>query len=599
MMKRYNIALLLVLAILSSCTKDKSDNKLPLTDVINKSNSSIRMFNFYNGQLDMTINNVPLTAYPSSSTNTGSPQGTQLGLSFFPSGTWESADNGSPFTVPNGLLDKTNSIHLQIRSRAPIQNITGVPRYFVLDTVIVNDVLSPRDYYVMGDGTIHMLMRDNVAPANAQQFKLRIINLGLGQDVNNVGGAVSLTYADGTTVATELINIAQGNSSAYATLDYGSFLFRLYDSKGGNIDITKQYAEAPEYPVLNPCAATPPSQQGIANQLRTFKPGGVYSIVVAPALYKTLDCQKYPTASIFNVYHVITEQDPGVNYTYARMQAVNAVAGKQVTVKVDGQPLSGATLDYIGNSTPDKAVTPAYGVFVQGNHTVEVTDAGGSVLAKRTINLYPYDNYCIWAYTTPDNKVDVLFEANDMTGSVYSQAYYDNAGIPDDGTNGAHNIRRYPYHLKTRFLNLSPDLPYATFQQDQQSFLPMVVYNDTLRAPGAFVNLPSGVQPARNPAIMYVMGPWSDYGAASGLLQPEQLNAPRLVRVYASQPGPLPQIPGQLLANVAPLNAAKGFIANPALYDGGTTPNVENGVYTIALVGNVAGARMVLIKHNN
>ncbi|PUZ29395.1 hypothetical protein DCC81_08085 [Chitinophaga parva] len=599
MMNRCNIALLLVLVILSSCAKDKSDNKLPLTDVINKSNSSIRMFNFYNGQLDMTINNVPLTAYPSTSGNTSPQQGTQLGLSFFPSGAWESADNGSPFTVPNGLLDKTGSIRLQIRSRAPIQNTSGVPKYFVLDTVITNDVLSPRDYYVQGDGTIHMLRRDNVAPANAQQFKLRIINLGLGKDVNNIGGPVSLTFADGTAVAQELTNVAQGSSSAYATLDYGSFLFRLYDSKGGSIDITKQYAEAPEYPVYNPCMAVPPSQQGIANQLRTFKPGGVYSIVVAPALYRTLDCQKYATTSLFNVYHVITEQDPGVNYTYARMQAVNAVAGKQVTVKVDGQPLSGVTLDYVGNSTPDKAITPAYSIFVQGSHTVEVTDAAGGVLAKKSINLYPYDNYCIWAYTTPDNKVDILFEANDMTGSVYSQAYFDNAAIPDDGTNGAHNIRRYPYHLKTRFLNLSPDLPYATFLNDQQSFLPMVLNGDTLRPASAFINLRSGVQPSRNPAIMFLMGPWSEYNGTSGLLPPEQLNAPRLVRVYASQPAPLPQIPGQLLANIAPLNTAKGFVANPALYDGGATTNVESGVYTIALVGNVASARMVLIKHNN
>lgn len=595
MMKRFNIALLLVLAIFSNCTKDKSDNRLSLPDVSNKSNSSIRMFNFYNGPLDMTINNLPLTAYPQPGTATG--QSTQLGLSLFPTGAWESPDNGAAFTVPNSLLDKNGNIHLQLRSRSV--SGYGLPQFYRYDTVIANDVLHPRDYYVQGDGSIHALDRDNVAPANGQQFKIRIINLGVGKDRNGIGGAVTLTYADGTTVAPELSNIVQGQASGYVTMDYGSFMFRLYDSKGGTVDITKQYCEPPSFPIYDPCAATPPSQQSIYAQLRTFKPGGVYSIVVTPGLFPVLDCNRYIDApKLFNCYHVILEQDPGVNNTYARVQAVNAVPGKSLTVTLDGQPVTGSTLDYIGNAPADRSSRPDYTITIQGAHTVEVWD-GGTKLASRQLTLFPYDNYCIWAYPTADNKVDLLFEANDMTGTVYTNTHYTSG--PDDGTIGARNILRFLYNLRMRFLNLAPDQPYITFQDDMQFFSQKAFSNDTLRFPGAFVNMPLGGQPDRNPGITFVMGPYGLYDAANNQLGQEWASVPKLVRVFASVPGSLPQVPGQLVANVPPLNTGKAFIANPGLYDAGTSPTPESGVYTVALVGNTnaGGGHLVLIKHNN
>jgi hypothetical protein len=589
MMKRYYF--ISVLMILCSCVKDKLENRLPELDVSNKSNSSIRMFNFCNAELDMTINNIPLTAYPTTSTNVG--QSTQFGASIFPSGAWLSQDGGSPFTVPNVLLDKTGSIHIHLQNR-----LVSATEAFRKDTVIKNDVLHPLDYYVLGNGEIRVLERDNVPPGNSWQFKVRIINLGGTNDHYGLAGPVSLTYADGADISPLLNNIPQGTTSQYITLNYGAYLFRLYGSNGGGIDITKQYTEVPEYPIHNPCIATPPPQEAILNQLRTFKPGGVYSIVITPTLYTFLSCNKQTKDVILtNTYRIITEQDPGVNYTYARMQAVNAVPGKTLTVQVDGQPLSGNTLDYVGNSAPNTSVRPDYGVFIQGKHTVQVLE-GSNVLATKEITLYPYDNYTVWAHPTTDDKVAILFEGNDMTGTLYTNAAY--TYVPNDGSNGAKSIKRYPYAVRSRFLNLSPDLPYATFQNNQDKFLPITVGDDTLRYPGAYTNLPSGDQPMSNNAILYSIGPYSSY-MLNGV-ETEMNKLPTLIRLYQSVPGPLPQIPGKLLSDIEPLDTRKAYIANPNLYDAGLAPYAENGVYTVAVVGNIKNgtkARIVLIKHNN
>lgn len=594
MMKRYNIVLLLLLAIFSSCTKDKSDNKLPLADVSNKSNSSIRMFNFTNLPTDVTINNLPLTGYASAQYPTG--QSTQLGLSLFPTGAWTSDDGGSPFTVPNSMLDKNGSIRVQIKNS--YASSVPISRAFKVDTTIANDILHPRDYYLMGDGSIRSLDRDNVPPSNGQQFKIRVINLGQPNDYFNLNGPVSLTYSDGTHVAPELDNVAQGTASPYITLDYASLLFRVYGSNGANIDITKQYAETPEFPNYNPCLSSQPAQEAIMNKVRTFKPGGVYSVVITPTLYRLLSCDKFSNLYIIgNAYRIVTEQDPGVNYTYARMQAVNAVPDKQLTIQVDGQPLGGSTLDYIGNSPSGAAVRLPSSIFIQGSHTVQVLD-GSTVLVKKNITLSPYDYYTIWAYPTADNKVDIAFAANDMTGT-YKQGVV--GSDIDDGTNGSYHVLKIPYMLRIRFLNLSPDLPFATFQNDQNSF--SMPYVDSSRPVSAFTNLPSGVVPVTNMGYLYSMGPYSAFGSGASVNPVTSTLTPSLVRVYESVPGNIALYPGKLLTNIDPLDGRKGLVANPALYDAAWLPYAECGVYSIALVGYTKGggtkARIVIIKHNN
>ncbi len=406
--------LLLLVAIGSGCAKEKVDNGIPLLDVSDRSLSAIRLFNFYSQNLDVTINNIPLTAYVGNGANT-SGQGTQLGLSIFPSGVWTSGDDGSPFSVLNSLLDKAGKIHIRLQPRIPVNS--QLPP--VLDTVIENDVVHPRDYYITSKREIKVLLRDNIPPANATKFKLRIINLGDPVDPLQLAGPVSLTYADGTHVSEVLDNVQQGSSSPYIELPYGPYQFKL----SVNGDPAKMLSEVPVLPNVNPCGANILSQESNLPRVLTFKPGGVYSMVITSTAITHFICDRTSTVSPYvNVYRVITEADPGVNATYGRMQALNAIPGKKITINVDGAPLGGQ-LDYIGNTTRTTALAPDYSIFIRGPHEVTAVDQNGAVLAKEQMTLYPYDNYTIWAYEKPDGKPGLLFEAADMTGSTYVSSY--------------------------------------------------------------------------------------------------------------------------------------------------------------------------------
>ncbi|WP_142684939.1 DUF4397 domain-containing protein [Chitinophaga polysaccharea] len=597
------VALLLGSLLAGGCMKKKEDARIPFLDVTNTTASGIRMFNFASGVFDgteVTISNVPLTSYKGQNNNTGS--GTPLGLSLFPSGIWTSGDNGNPFSVPASLLDKEGKAHIVFSS---------LGGSVLLDTVIADDVVHPKDYYLLRDNSLKVLERDNIPSARAGYFKLRVINFGNPlPGILGLNGPVSLTYADGSLVDPLLSNIMPGSIGSYIELPFGAYQFKMFLANGSAVDVRKQLAEKPLYPYINSCDPSDIIQQGILPQLRTFKAGGVYSIVVTENYYKSLTCDKQSGGAIVNGYRVITELSPAPNYVFARMQAVNAMPGKQVTISVDGHPLGGQ-LAYIGQTSPGKLVQPPGDMYVQGNHHVQVTDASGKELVNKNITLYPGDHYTIWACEQPDGRPGILFEANEMTGTLYTSSYHpDGPGggvIPDDGTNGGPRRTRYPYAWESRFLNLSPDLPYATFTNSYQLFLPAARagFEDTMRYTAAYVNLPSCVQPLQDVSMIYSL-------PFIGPFQPDAVNGnseisyfPRQIRVYQSVSGPAPEIPGAVIPDIIPLDTKQAFIANDNLYTDPRFKNPETGVYTVAVVGRTSKtapaaekARIIVIKHN-
>ena len=127
---------------------------------------------------------------------------------------------------------------------------------------------------------------------------------------------------------------------------------------------------------------------------------------------------------------------------------------------------------------------------------------------------------------------------------------------------------------------------------------------DTVRFLSAYTNLPSGSQPLMNTSILYsipfISPSQGDY-VATGASE----RVPALIRVYQSKPGPAPEVPGTILADVAPLETIKAFIANDNLYTDPRFKLPEMGVYTVAVVGRTAKtapaaekARIIVIKHN-
>lgn len=578
--------------LLGGCLKEKKDLEQFRPDVSVKSQSSIRFFNFYiAGPLDVMVNNVPLTSY-------GAAGGTPLGLSMFPGGYWNTAENGSPFTIPVSLLDKNGRARVQLGTRfKPL-----------VDTVLEHSPAKPVDFYVTSDGKLRILQRQNVPPASPEYFRLRVIHLGQAADPFGLGKPLTLTYADGSIVDPALTGIAPGTSSAYVDVPYGAYQFKLFSGGGASPDFEKQLVEYPLVPLYNGCEpSVVQPQQGVFPKVRTFKPGGVYALVVTDANYAYFDCTRFNYVDFrLNGYRVVTELDPGVNLAYARMHAVNALPGKTVRIKVDGAEWGG-NLPYAGSQFTSAPLPADYRIFVQGDHRVEATDDKGAVLASAAIKLYPYDNYTIWVHEKPDGTAAILFSANDMTGTIYSDKYFPNPGRPetsiDDGTNGEGRLLRHPYVTQLRFLNLSADLPYATFMGDH-AMLPN--HQQEISLYGAAVNLASGSVSEKNPNILFPGVKVEPFSAVNfnfpGI--PGVVPAPGQIYVYRSTPTPL-QVPGSVLGQVAPLQVRKALITNPAMYRENNLPAMENGVYSVALIGRIAGtggpeqrARIITIKHN-
>lgn len=595
-----------------SCSKNKINALLQPSGSEVASNSSIRLFNFYNYNLDVTVNNIPLTSYGQSTQN-----GTQAGLSLFPKGSWLTQDNGNPFFVPNSLVTKDRKVHVLISTVAGVlQGISGlVFNFAAIDTVLVDDPLNPKDYYALSTGHLQVVSRNTQAPVQPDHFKIRVINLGAATDPNNLTGPVSLTYSDGSAVDRVLTDVPAGGTSAYVDLPYGAYMFKLFS----NDDFSRQLTELPILPNFNSCTVpTPEPQEALWPRVRTFKPGATYSVVVTQNLLIFQPCNSStpPVPALSNAYRIVTEQSPGPNTTYARMDAFNALPVIPLSIKVDGQPL-GSLLPYAGHTD--------YGIYVQGRHQVQAVDASGNVLVTKSITLSPYDNYTAWIYENTSGRPDICFANTDMTSTLYqTDANGDVAAVPvgtnmplppvDDGTNGTIRVVSINYSWQTRFLNLTPDLPFATFANNAATFPAIgfggansTGYGDSTSFATASINMAPGVTPDYDPFVIFqYQCNFSSVGSPSyGFVQSQEPNLPNVIRVFQSSPGPPALVPGTLLGSVPPLPAA-AYISNPTLYPTpGFLPESEPGVYTTALIGRALtatsgqdAAKLVILKHN-
>ena len=608
------------IVLICSCKKDKVNAYLQTSGTETNTNSSIRLFNFYNFNLDMTINNIPLTTYSAPLT-----QGTAIGLSLFPKGYWATSTNGNPFFVPSSLVTKNRQVHVQI-SAVPGQLTLGVRGASTssIDTTLTDDPLNPSDYYVLATGHLLVIPRNTEAPILPDHFKIRVINLGAAMDPNNLTGPARLTYADGSSIDPALDNVPAGSISVYVDLPYGPYMFKLFS----NGDFSRQFTELPTLPNMDICdypGNFPVPQQGIFPQLRTFKPGATYSVVVTQNMQIFPACNPYtaPQSIFYNGYRIITEQSPGANVTYARMDAVNALPVETVSISVDGQQL--------GNPLPFTAHTD-YSTYVVGGHQVQVKDGNGNVLVTKSITLAAYDDFTAWVYENPSGSPDICFANTDATSSLYQTDENGNvfteysqpgntvtAPPVDDGTNGSIRVLSIPYAWQTRFLNLTPDLPYATFTNNASLFTGTsfnegsvtntVGNGDSLSFASASENLAPGLTPLYDPFVITSFLPtFSTYGGASygyaasgaGTTMP-----PGIIRVFQSSPGPPAVAPGAVLPGIAPLKGSS-YIANPAIYSNSLyMPVTEDGVYTTALVGRVFtassqsdAAQLIILKHN-
>jgi hypothetical protein len=611
---------LVITLLFSACAKDKLQDILLQAAQVNSSASSIRLFNFYNLDADVTVNNIPLTSYSSN-------QATQTGLSIFPTGVWPNNDDGSPFTIPVSLLDKQGRAHILI---AP----TGVVSYQAyvkgIDTVLQNDPLNPKDYYLLFDGSMRIVPRNTAAPTQPDHFNIRILNLMQTMDDQGYTGRVTLTYADGTAVSPVTSGIDSNHTSGYVELPLGVYQFKLFLSRpDGSPDYTKQLAELPVTTNFNgfneTVAGQPKDQEALFPKIRTFKAGATYSLVITKGImsrsYTDPGGNNLHWDENVNAYRLVTEQTQGANTTYACMDAVNTLRLQGVSILVDGQVL-GSNLSF-GQSVGHK-------IYVWGNHQVQAVDQQGNVIAEKDIMMYANNYLTAWTYLNPSGQADIVFSSTDMTSTIYQTnefgAVVNYAGgsgyaaIPDDGTNGSLRVSSSNYNWQSRFLNLSEDIPYVTFGDDSITSemyaeaggdllfpQPSVGESDSTTFAAATINLGQGVTNVGEPFLMYdVYGPgsssyyWSGQGGEGISLN--GMPGSQII-VFQSEPGPPAIVPGQLLVTVPGLKW-KTFVANPTMYTvSGLTPKAEPGFYSVALIGKVAEAasgqaKLIYIKHN-
>lgn len=386
--------------------------------------------------------------------------------------------------------------------------------------------------------------------------------------MENLVGPLSLSWADGKLVNGKTSNVLPGQKSEYIELPYGTYQFKVLTNKGVQVPATKgdvmegaRLIDPPTSTLVDQTLATAPSTHLTYAPLRSYQPGGIYTIVIYPDFFRYLS-GKDETSDLQNGFQVISDITEPKNTTYSRLNLVNALPGKSLNLKIDGKEA-------------DKGVqytkASADQIQINGRHQIEVTDAGGQVLLSQAIDLSYGENYSLWAFPGADGKASLAVVNNNLSG-VFSTLNGNDGG--DDAT---FNRRKRQYPFDIRFLNFCQDVPYLSFTRNDGQRLPIDVPEKTVQ------NLTPGYVPVESPYVRF-----SQSTLAYNLM------------AYSSSPG---VFPGTWLNDV-PMLKSEAFIARPELYTaaGRSLPVHEPGVFSVALVGSTkAGtaekATMIIIKH--
>lgn len=560
------------LIVWGGCSKAKLDQRSgnqPTTSVL--TSSTVRLVNL-GGFTDMAINGARLTSFtPPLPDGTRYPYPTP----YFPA----TGVLGTTYYIPKQFLDANDSARIQLMQLF----ILGAGNF--IDSTysfgVKENYNHPKDYYWVYSRTaafpysmsyydsLYVIPRAVSPATDPTHILVRLVNFSSAPDDANLTGPMSLTFADGSPVSVSTSQVAPGKYSEYVELPYGAYQFKV---------LTATNAQVPGAPVnmltniitdnLNTAV-----MQGMGvtyAPVQTFKPGGVYSIVVSVNHHF-----EYPSGGAgetvkkdHNAWSVITDVAPPVNLTYARIQAANAVPGGALNILVDGAVLArGLAYDSAGN----------YQTFVTGTHRVSIEDGNGKELAGRQLELQPNTNFTVWAFPS-GGGVDLLPVQNNLSGSR-------NASFNGDGSDTGPTTMYTGLPYMVRFLNFCPDLPYVTFTQADGALFT----DNALSTALAAQNLPFG----SNLSSSQVPFPYVSYNINGGI-------SPQ-IQVYHSQPS---IVPGDWLSDISALKQTD-FITMPAADYPAGLPTGEPGIYTVALTGRrgvhvPAGqeTKLIIVKHN-
>lgn len=555
-LKKY-LLFFLMLAIVG-CKKDKTDfqsDNRKVTDA--RKNSSIRLVNLA-GYNQLQLNGDTLTNYVVRAPN-DPMTGQYPGTLYFP----DNGRLGTTWYIPQNLLDKgAAKVLVETKVYNPIEN--------PLELEVREELQQGTDYYLLptpasgvtGQPSFIKIPRSVASPANPANFKVRILNLSAkvlpDQEMENLLGPMSLTWADGTAVSDKTNNILPGQYSEYIELPYGTAQLKVLTQNGIQVP-----GGGPD--VLEASTSTIFGTTLTYAPVKTYAPGGIYTIVVAAREFDIPYRSGNPGETVKgyqNSFRIINDISEPLNLTYGRVQAVNAVPGTTgMKVLINGKVLD-APMDYTAHT--------AYQSLIVGGYNIEAVDASGVVLATKTFQLDANTNFSFWVHPDANGKTTISAVANDLSGIFVGEA--------GDDASSSRFTQEYPFGI--RFLNLCPDVPYLTLTTDNaQAFSSLYGFNTV-----AVNNL--------RPGIAATVAPY---------IRPYQDAKPYQIMAFRSSPS---VVPGTWASDI-PVLTGRSLIVRPELYVRGELPNHEPGFYTVALVGstkvsatNAGKAKMIIVKHN-
>ncbi|WP_237028582.1 DUF4397 domain-containing protein [Pedobacter steynii] len=553
-LKKY-LLFFLMLAIIG-CKKDKTDfqsDNRKVTDA--RKNSSVRLVNLA-GYNQLQLNGDTLTNYVVRAPN-DPMTGQYPGTLYFP----DNGRLGTTWFIPQNLLDKgAAKVLVETKVYNPIEN--------PLELEVREEFQQGTDYYLLptpasgvtGQPSFIKIPRSVASPANPANFKVRILNLSAkvlpDQEMEDLLGPMSLTWADGTAVSDKTSNILPGQYSEYIELPYGTAQLKVLTQNGIQVP-----GGGPD--VLEASTSTIFGTTLTYAPVKTYAPGGIYTIVVAAREFDIPYRSGNPGETVKgyqNSFRIINDISEPLNLTYGRVQAVNAVPGTSgMKVLINGKVLD-APINYTAHT--------AYQSLVVGGYTVEAVDVSGAVLATKNFQLDANTNFSFWVHPDANGKTTISAVANDLSGTFVREA--------GDDASSSRFTQEFPFSI--RFLNLCPDVPYLTLTTDNaQAFSSVYGFNTV-----AVNNLRPGIAPTNSPYIR----PYQDARAYQ-------------IMAFRSSPS---VVPGTWASDI-PVLTGRSLIARPELYVRGELPNHEAGFYTIALVGRTKAtasekAKMIIVKHS-
>lgn len=485
---------------------------------------------------------------------------------------------GQTWSIPQDLFRKDGKVDLKTTF---ISTITHIVPSREVQFSLKENYDQPKDYYLLinHEGLVQdptnllEVPRSITAPSKPDHFKIRILNLSRKMaatyDVEDLKSKLSLVYADGTPVSTATSGIANNAWSEYVEVPYGTYQFKVLTEDGRQVPAAGQayynYIDrftstmlmgAPDFSNVNSGLTYAP--------IRTFQPGGVYTIVIHPVDF-IWTTGRDDIKTLQNAVHIISDISEPQNLTYTQIQLANTVIGQDLILKVKGQS---TTVTAYGTASEYQRV-------VAGKQVLEVSSKTGQTLFSKEVELIGGQNYTFWVYADTEKQLKTLLAANNLAGTGY-------IGSGKDGTNSTIDRYQSEFYFNFRFLNFCNQLPYVTFTNGDG--LP---YGKNLTV-GSAVNVQQGVLKTDEPYASVLYG----NSVSGGNYQ---------FMAYSSSPA---RVPGDWLKQIAPLSSDR-LVANKSLYTavGRKVPVHEPGVYSIAVIGDpdkngaLEKAKFMVIKH--